>query len=65
MQKNLLQMMHQVATNETGRTKPVVNNNNQDHPLLNYLLEITPSKLKNNFMLLDPQLQMQQKNLPL
>jgi len=59
MQKSLLQMMHQVATNETGRTKPVVNNNNQDHPLLNYLLEITPSKLKNNFMLLDPQLQMQ------
>ncbi len=49
-------MMHQVATNETGRTKPAVNNNNQDHPLLNYLLEITSSKLKNNFMLLDPQL---------
>jgi hypothetical protein len=34
-------------------------NNNQDHPLLNYLLKNTPSKLKNNFMLLDPQLQMQ------
>jgi hypothetical protein len=25
---------------------------NQNHPLLNYLLENTPSKLKNNFMLL-------------
>jgi ABC-type oligopeptide transport system ATPase subunit len=45
--------MHQTAINEMGKTKPSTSNN-QDHPLLNYLLESTPSKLKNNFMLLDP-----------
>jgi len=58
MQKNLLQVVHQVATNEMGKTRPVVNKN-QDHPLLNYLSKNTPPKLKNNFMLSDPQLQMQ------
>jgi hypothetical protein len=52
MQKNLLQAMHQVA-NEMGKTR-LATSNNQDHPLLNYLLENTPSKLKNNFMLFDP-----------
>jgi hypothetical protein len=51
-------MVHQAATNEMGKTKPVVNNN-QYHSLLNYLSKNTPSKLRNNFMLLDPQLQMQ------
>jgi hypothetical protein len=50
MQKNLLQAMHQAITNEMGKTRPVVRKN-QDHPLLNYSLENTPSKLKNNFML--------------
>jgi hypothetical protein len=43
--------MHQAATNEMGKTK-LVANKNQDHPLLNYLSKNTPSKLKNNFMLL-------------
>jgi hypothetical protein len=50
--------VHQAATNEMGKTKTVVSNN-RNHPLLNYLLEITPSKLKNNFMLLDTQFQTQ------
>jgi hypothetical protein len=53
MQKNLLQEVHQVATNEMGKTKPATNNN-QDHPLLNYLSKNTPSKLNFFFMLLDP-----------
>jgi len=43
--------MHQATTNEMGKTKPVASNK-QDHPLLNYLSENTPSKQKNNFMLL-------------
>jgi len=45
-------MVHQVAINEMGKTRPVASNN-QDHPLLNYLSENTPSKLKNDFMLVD------------
>jgi len=57
MQKNLLQAMHQAITNEMWKTKPSTSHN-QNHPLLNYLSESTPSKLKNNFMLLDPWLQM-------
>jgi hypothetical protein len=52
MQKNLFQVVHQVTTNEMGKTRPITSNN-QDHPMLNYLLENTPPKLKNNFMLLD------------
>jgi hypothetical protein len=52
MQKNLFQAMHQAKTNEMGKTIPVVNKN-QDHPLWNYLLENTPSKLKRNFTLLE------------
>jgi hypothetical protein len=36
MQKSLFQPVHQVVTNEIGKTKPATNNN-QDHPLLNYL----------------------------
>jgi len=58
MQKNLLQMMHQVVTNEMEKPR-LASSNNQYHPLLNYLLENTQSKLKNNFMLFDPRLQMQ------
>jgi hypothetical protein len=50
--------VHQATTNEMGKNRPTINNN-QDHPLLNYLLENTPSKLKTKFMLFDPQLQMQ------
>ncbi len=42
--------MHQTATNEMGKIR-LAASKNQDHPLLNYLLESTPSKLKNNFML--------------
>jgi hypothetical protein len=53
MQKILFQIVHQVATNEMGKTKPATNNN-QDHPLLNYLSKNTPSKLNFFFMLLDP-----------
>jgi hypothetical protein len=45
--------VHQTITNEMGKTK-LATSNNQDHPMLNYLSESTPSKLKNNFMLLDP-----------
>jgi hypothetical protein len=48
MQKNLLQAMHQATTNEMGKTKLVVSKN-QYHPLLNYLLENTPSKLEKQF----------------
>jgi len=33
MQKNLLQALHQAATNEMGKTK-LVASNNQNHPLL-------------------------------
>jgi GTPase SAR1 family protein len=51
-QKKLFQAMHQATTNEMRRTKLTVNKN-QNHPLLNYLLKNTPSKLKNNFMLLE------------
>ncbi len=51
MQNNLLQTMHQAATNEMGNIE-LAANKNQDHPLLNYLSKNTPSKLKNNFMLL-------------
>jgi hypothetical protein len=43
MQKNLLQVMHQTTTNEMGKTR-LATSNNQNHPLLNYLLEITSSK---------------------
>jgi hypothetical protein len=43
--------MHQTTTNEMGTTRPIVSKN-QDHPLLNYLLENTTSKLKKIFMLL-------------
>jgi hypothetical protein len=43
MQKNLFQVVHQAATNEMGETK-LSTNNNQDNPMLNYLLKITPSK---------------------
>jgi hypothetical protein len=50
MQNNLLQTVHQATTNEMGKTKLAINKN-QDHPLLNYLSESTPSKLNNNFML--------------
>ncbi len=50
--------MHQAATNEMGKIR-FATNKNQDYPLLDYLLKSTPSKLKNNLMLLDPQLQMQ------
>jgi hypothetical protein len=42
--------MHQITTNEMGQIR-LATSKNQDHPLLNYLLESTPSKLKNNFML--------------
>ncbi len=49
-------MMHQITTNIMGKTKLVVSKN-QDHPFLNYLLENTPSKLKNNFMLLEIKLE--------
>jgi hypothetical protein len=45
--------VHQATTNEMGKTR-LATNNNQDHPLLNYLSKNTPSKLKNNFILLDP-----------
>jgi hypothetical protein len=55
-QKNLLQAMHQTTTNKMGKTKPIINKN-QDHPLLNYLLKNTPSKLKNNFTLLEKKLE--------
>jgi hypothetical protein len=48
IQKNLLQVMHQATTNEMGKTKPIITKN-QDHPLLNYILENTPSKLKKQF----------------
>jgi hypothetical protein len=34
-----------------GKTK-LATNKNKDHPLLNYLSKSTPSKLKNDFMLL-------------
>jgi hypothetical protein len=51
MQNNLLQIVHQATTNEMGKTK-LATNKNQDHPMLNYLSKSTPSKLKNNFMLL-------------
>jgi hypothetical protein len=42
--------VHQVVTNEMGKIRPTASKN-QDHPLLKYLSENTPSKLKNNFML--------------
>jgi len=43
--------VHQAATNEMGKIR-FATNKNQDYPLLDYLLKSTPSKLKNNFMLL-------------
>jgi hypothetical protein len=43
----------QVVTNEMEKPR-FASSNNQYHPLLNYLLKNTPSKLKNNSMLLDP-----------
>ncbi len=58
IQKSLPKAGHQAATNEIGKTKPIISNN-QDHPLLNYLSKSTPSKLRNNLMLFDPRLQMQ------
>jgi hypothetical protein len=45
MQNNL-----QTTINELGKIK-LVTSKNQDHPLLNYLLKSTPSKLKKNLML--------------
>jgi hypothetical protein len=42
--------MHQAVTNAMRKIRPIASKN-QDHPLLDYLLESTPSKLKNNFML--------------
>jgi hypothetical protein len=42
--------VHQAVTNEMEKIGPIASKN-QDHPLLNYLLESTPLKLKNNFML--------------
>jgi len=56
MQNNLIQAVHQTATIEMGKIR-LVTSKNQDHPLLNYLLESTPSKLKNNFMLLAEKLE--------
>jgi hypothetical protein len=44
MQKSLLKVVHQATTNEMGKTRPTTSNK-QDHPLLNYLLASTPSKL--------------------
>jgi hypothetical protein len=44
--------------NEMGKTK-LATSNNQYHSLLNYLSKNTPSNLRNNLMLFDPQLQMQ------
>jgi hypothetical protein len=51
--EEFIQAMHKTITNEMEKTK-LATSNNQDHSMLNYLLESTPSKLKNNFMLLDP-----------
>jgi hypothetical protein len=39
-----------------GKIRPTTSKN-QDHPLLNYLSKNTPSKLKNNFMLLAKKLE--------
>jgi hypothetical protein len=41
------------ANKGNGKTTPGVSKN-EDDPLLNYLLENTTSKLKNNFMLFHP-----------
>jgi hypothetical protein len=41
------------ANKGNGKTTLGVSKN-EDDPLLNYLLENTTSKLKNNFMLFDP-----------
>jgi hypothetical protein len=56
MHNNLFQVVHQVATNEMGKTRSITSKN-QDHPLLNYLSKNTSSKLKNNFMLLAEKLE--------
>jgi hypothetical protein len=48
--------VHQTATIEMGKIS-LAASKNQDHPLLNYLLESTPSKLKYNFMLLTEKLE--------
>jgi hypothetical protein len=56
MQNNLLQVRHQIATNEMEKIR-LTASKNQDHLLLNYLLERTPTKLKNNFILLAKKLE--------
>jgi hypothetical protein len=45
MQKILLQAVHQATTNEMGKTK-LATNNNQVHPLLNYLSLIKKHTIK-------------------
>jgi hypothetical protein len=50
--ENVDQPTSNSATNEIGKNK-VTTNKNQYHPLLNYLLENTPSKLKKLMLLVE------------